>query len=329
MSVKNWLKCLLGIVVGTYLFFIVLHYLVNPARLFEHSITGKKFASSEEFTRQLFQHLKQDKYILSFGNSRTARISSEMLGDKVLNFSDLYSEAGDIYNLLVQTDPKQRRNIKFILYLVDIDALKEEKTGHQYLNYKQSKKIQERLRDVFLLNNYKIKLTLRDLFYNYIVHPEYYLVPDGSSVAYKDQTTYQNHAVLDFHKQAYDSSALEKFLKIDRFLKNNYIRVIYYAPTLMDLMFLKVDFVLEEEKFKKILQGGVDEICAPYYIPGISDLKEGNHYLGFSSASHLNGKYLKTVINDYVLQCDSQYLVNQHNVDDYFAHLREFQGGIR
>lgn len=324
MNSKQWLRYLLLLLVGIYFCFAALHYLVDPFGNYDYSITKYRFAITKAYSKKQFEMLRNNPFVLAFGNSRMARISEEMIGEKVLNFANLYSQPGDIYNFLKQLDQAQLDNIKYVLYLYDVDALKSEPHNNTLVNYHESDQL-DRMESLFLLNKYKIEMTLKDIFYNYIRHPQFYIDEYGSSIAYRISTTYQNHAVLDHHKQAYDEEALKTFLKINDFFMENKIKVIYYAPTLMDIMFAKVDLMLEKEKMKTVLNGGVQQVCAPYFVKGVSDLKEGNHYFGFSSASHLNGKYLQTVIEKQVLHCDESNIVDRNNIDLFFNRMLELQ----
>lgn len=326
MNIKKWNILFFTSILLLYCFSVLLHYAVNPYMLFDNSITDKKFYFTKAYSKKQFEALKHDKYTLVFGHSRIARISSDMLNEKVLNLENIYHKRQDsVYNFLIQLSPIQINNINNIYYILDVghqDHTNKEFIDYNTVDYKQN------ILDIFLINSAKIKAAINDIIYNYIKHPDYYVHKDGSNIPYLHKTTFQTSAVFDTKKQAYSKSGLSEIIKVNNFSLKNNIKTTYFTATLIDLMFKKMNLDIEKDKLKYLLDNGLLGFYGLLYIDGISNLKNGNNYLAFSDASHLNAKYLKKKLFDNIINSNKYFISNSGQLDIYIEQLRKIQTTI-
>ncbi|MCD6191090.1 MAG: hypothetical protein J7K14_06090, partial [Sulfurimonas sp.] len=108
--------------------FAIIYIVMNPKLENSIFIHNKPIEKSSFLTsKYLFEKLKENKkYIVVFGTSRSAKISSKLYGENIINFSEsVYGNPYDVMNLINQLSTKQIANISKILYLVDNHTFRE------------------------------------------------------------------------------------------------------------------------------------------------------------------------------------------------------------
>ena len=105
---------------------ITVNLIIDPYgefRLIEGDYNKLKLKAEKTTALQVASKLNYSKYALVFGSSRTMLLSSEIMGEPILNFStSIYNNPGDILALLNMLTKKQLANVTDIYFLVDING---------------------------------------------------------------------------------------------------------------------------------------------------------------------------------------------------------------
>ncbi len=105
---------------------ITVNLIIDPYgefRLIEGDYNKLKLKAEKTTALQVASELNDGKYALVFGSSRTMLLSSEIMGEPILNFStSIYNNPGDILALLKMLSKKQLANVTNIYFLVDING---------------------------------------------------------------------------------------------------------------------------------------------------------------------------------------------------------------
>ncbi len=105
---------------------ITVNLIIDPYgefRLIEGDYNKLKLKAEKTTALQVASKLNDGKYALVFGSSRTMLLSSEIMGEPILNFStSIYNNPGDILALLKMLSHKQLANVTNIYFLVDING---------------------------------------------------------------------------------------------------------------------------------------------------------------------------------------------------------------
>lgn len=105
---------------------VIVNFIIDPYgefRLIEGNYNKLKLKAEKTTALQVASKLNDGKYALVFGSSRTMLLSSEIMGEPILNFStSIYNNPGDILALLKMLTKKQLANITNIYFLVDING---------------------------------------------------------------------------------------------------------------------------------------------------------------------------------------------------------------
>ncbi|MBI9112679.1 hypothetical protein [Maridesulfovibrio ferrireducens] len=139
MSERKWtirtLSILTALVIGL---IVTVNFIIDPYgefRLIEGDYNKLKLKAEKTTALQVSSKLYDGKYALVFGSSRTMLLSSEIMGEPVLNFStSLYNNPGDILALLEMLNKKQLANITHIYFLVDINGFHYTSAAPEMLN---------------------------------------------------------------------------------------------------------------------------------------------------------------------------------------------------
>lgn len=322
MTNKKWIYTTLLLSTLLYLFMIILYIIVDAEIVFNQSITHKKFGYTEYYSKYQYEKLKHNKYSLIFGTSRSQKLSSKELNINLLNLHNIYGEPEGILNFLSQLDKNQIQNITHIYYLVSIDTMVDEPPT---INYK-SNSFFDKLYYVLPLSDLSIKYTLRDLKYNFAPKSIYYYISDDGSlfVHDKNQSSILNQRTVlpSSINKIIKTKSIDTLLKINEFCKKNNIAITYYTPTYSNKVIINTDTI--KFLWTQLLNGGVKNFYATYYIDGVSDLKLGNSYECFTDGTHLNYTYMNKVFKDTVLDEDKRMLIsNTQELDKYITTLNK------
>ena len=321
MNFKTWVKTLIIFTGLLYLFLYIFYVLINPMQEFENSLTKNKYFYNKNYSRKQFKKLKTSKNLLLFGTSKIHVISSKMLHRNVLNFHNLYGESGDILNFLMQLDNKQISNIDEILYGIDFPSIRT-RIDTELINYSDKLKLSG-------LDYKKLKTTFLDIKYNLQSEQIYMLNEDGSNKffhIYNGSTINKNLTSSFFPFFPYNIITLNEIIEINKFCLKNNIKITFFTPVENDIIIMGANFDKIKKVFSLLIDGGIREIMILYYINGISNYKNGDYYPAFRDAGHINKKYLKEVLNKYILNTDHQYSIsNQEELGDYVNRMKHIQ----
>ena len=320
MNAKKFAILFVSLLSSTFALLYLLYFLVNPEQIYEASITKKKFFYTKEFSRSQYKKLKSDKYHLIFGTSQSHAIGSKMMNENTLNFHNLYAEPGDIINLMNQLNGNQIANIKSIIYLIDLRS-GAKRVDKDLINYERDDKIFQKL------NYYRVTKTFRDIRRNITSKYKSYLVNDGS-VYYIDPEKHvrgipfygnRNSAKLEF-----DDSLIQGIKQINEFANKNKIPIKYITPVTNDKYFSTVDLNDLYIFYKRLIEAEVKNISLYYYIDGLSNLKNiKGSYIAFHEKDHLNQKYLKYWLNQYIMNKKDNFSVR--SIEDLNRIFKEYK----
>jgi hypothetical protein len=326
MTAKKWILVFCLIPGFLYGIFIIFYYFIDPDQIFDSSITKKKFFYTSEFeTTKLFNTLKKDKYSLVFGTSRSQQLYTDGTTIDILNFAALYGNSINVLEFLKQLNNNQIKNINKIYYLVDDHCLNGYALGDPYSIYKKQiyneDKTLAKLKYLIFINPDKIMHTFLDLKYNYI-SSSYYMNEFGSMVRKdtKEMALVPNTYKTSPTKQIYTKEGLDALIKIDKFCKNNGIKISYFTPTHFNLNNKLQDEIIMKQKWLYLLNNGLDGFYALWSIDGISNYIINDKYICFKdTSSHLNSFYNhKVFINNVVNKSKIFYISNEKELNNYF-----------
>lgn len=320
MNAKKYVILLVSVLSSTLTLLYLLYFFVNPEQIYATSITEKKFFYTKEFSRSQFKKLKYDKYHLIFGTSQSHAIGSKMMNENSLNFHNLYAEPGDIINFMTQLNHKQIRNIKSIIYLIDLRS-GARRIDKDLIDYENDDKIFQKL------NYYRVTKIFRDIRRNISSKYKSYLESDGS-VYYIDPAKHikgipyygtRNSAKLEF-----DDNLIKGIKLINEFSNKNKIPIKYITPVTNDKYFSTVDLSDLYIFYKRLIESGVENISLYYYINGLSNLKSiDGSYIAFHEKDHLNQQYVKYWLNQYIMNKKDNF--NIKSIEDLNRIFEEYK----
>jgi len=320
MNAKKYAILFVSLLSSTFALLYLLYYLVNPEQIYATSITAKKFFYTKEFSRSQYKKLKSDKYNIIFGTSQSHAIGSKMMNENTLNFHNLYAEPGDIINLMNQLNSNQIKNIKSIIYLIDLRS-GAKRVDKDLINYKSDDKIFQKL------NYYRVIKTFRDIRRNITSKYGAYLDNDGS-VYYMNPAKHIKgipyYGSRNSAKLEYDDNLIKGIKQINEFANKNKIPIKYITPVTNDKYFSTVNLKELYIFYKRLIESGVKNIALYYYIDGLSNLKniEGS-YIAFHEKDHLNQRYVKYWLNHYILNKKDDF--NIINIEDLNRIFEEYK----
>lgn len=324
MSVKKFTFTFFSLFIISYVLLYLVYYLVNPEQEFDNSITGKKFFNTKEYSRKQFDALKKDNSILIFGSSQIHKISTKMMGHKILNFHNLYGEPGDIINFLHHLDANQIKHIDKILYCVDLRA-GAMKMDEVLIDYSKKKV------NYPIMTMEKFSRTIQDLQKNN--SPLFgYLNIDGSIEHINQKKHIGKKLPSYFHTASlkYDENLIGSIFKINRFAQKYHKEILFFTPVVNEKYFKTIDFEELSRFYSVLLKGGIKHIGLFYYISGLSNIKNDKlEYISFIDPGHLNTYFVKQWLKQYILK-DNEYIIsNQVELDVYTRKIEAVQAAIK
>lgn len=321
MQQRTFVLKIIGYFSLLYLFIFSLYFFINPEQLFSYSLTEKKFFFTKEFSRKQFEKLKTDNYVLVFGTSRTAPISSDMMKKKTLNFYNLYGEPGDILNFLSQLDKQQISNISSIIYLVDLMAVGPiAKKDKQMINYHSF------VESFYPLTLERIRRTFLDVKYNYFAKKESFVNNDGSN-SYINPESYLQNIPLFMPKLPlyYNDDLINKIIKINNFCKKNNINIKYTTPVFNERLVVRVNFDELVNFYESLLNNGVNTLYMFYYIEEFSKSNINGEFIAYRESLHLNQASLKKLLHKYILKDNPYIISDKEELKKYIKNIKEIQ----
>ena len=322
MPYKKWVILLITTSIFVYGLLFLFYIIIDPDQIFNTHITKYKFGYTKYYSKHQYQKLKEKKYTLVFGTSRSQCLSSRALDINILNFHNIYGEPGDILNFLEQLDNQQIRHINHIYYLVSLTTMRDETSTLDYRKYD----IWDKLNEAFPLSNLSFKYLLRDIVNNIRKNTIYYYVDDdGSQFLYnKNKHTVLNERIMqekNWHLK--DTNSIDTLLKLDHFCKENNIKITYYTPTYSDKYIIRLDQI--EYLWKRLLDGGIEGFYGLYYIDKVSNNIQKNHYVYFSDSSHLNYTMMNNIFEKIVMDKNTTYFIkNKEELKEYLNKIKKY-----
>lgn len=320
MNYKKYAILLVSALSSTLAILYLLYFFVNPEQIYPTSITQKKFFYTKQFSRSQFEKLKYDKYNLIFGTSQSHTIGTKMMNENTLNFHNLYSEPGDIINFFNQLNDKQIRNIKSIIYLIDLRS-GATRIDQDLINYTNNDNIFQKL------NYYRVTKIFRDIRRNISSKYKSYLESDGS-VYYIDPAKHIKgipyYGTRNSAKLEYDDNLIKGIKLINEFANKNKIPIKYITPVTNDKYFSTVNISDLYIFYKRLIESGVENISLYYYINGLSNLKSiDGSYIAFHEKDHLNQKYVKYWLNQYIMNKKDDFHIR--SIEDLNRVFEEYK----
>lgn len=307
MKFKYWTKSTLKISILLFLILLIINYIVNPNMKFDNKSLKNNYFSTIEYAKKLKIKLSDDKYTLIFGTSRSALVSNDTLNSEVLNIGVIYGSPHSVYTFLSSLTKKEISNIKEIYYLVDLHTLNSNSKFVKNDDFMSDDSFIQSIKNLISINFqdlYRIYLKLKFTLFGseYIVHENGYSVKKDSDIM----------ALPKFNvstDQKYDDSALEKLKIINDFCIKNNLKITYYTATFIDEWLSKqVDPNIIIERWSKILDLGIKGFYGLWYIPEVSSINKEGKY-NFSDYSHMNYNTLKYVYENYILNENKKYYI--------------------
>ena len=318
----NFKKFTTKFILGFFVFYLVIYVayiLINPEQKFDYSITKFKFYYTKDYSRKQYEYLKKNKCVLIFGTSQIHMISTDMLGEKVLNFHNLYGEPDDIINFLYQLDSTQIKNISHVIYLIDLRAGATRK-DYNLINYSD-----------FIIPKLDINSLYRiygDISQNFIQPIRSYLNNDGS-IQYINSSEHIRIKHIPKYSRAllkFDQNLINKIVEINLFFKNNNININFITPVVNDQYIKSINFTTLSCFFSALINQGIDNIGIYYFIDGISNKKNiKGEYISFIEQEHLNPKYVKKWLFDYILKTNQYTISNIEELNEYIKWIKGVQ----
>jgi len=314
------------------LLIIFVNYIIDPKmenNYFRHSFNEKKFDFGFYSSFVMYDKLKNDKYVLVFGTSRTGRLGKDSIKDNVLNFStSLYGYPEKVYNFLSKLDEKQILNITKVFYLIDFHTFGKS-LGETNMVYG----------DFFLKNVYSmytfnqnkiwsaISTTQKNILgdtnkyiseFGYeIVDEELDFIPEKST---GDIRLYRT-VVLD--KVSYSDKQFEYLEKIDIFSKKHNIKVKYFTPVFNDIFFKAI---YERGFFDIYISKVLNKIDKLYSFLYMDNISNDNKY--FFDVGHYKMEVQNLMIKNMENE-NSEYVLNKLNKDDYLEKLKKINTNLK
>ncbi|GEM_PF-2490684 len=239
----------------------------------------KTFASNVLTADKYLHQLQEGPHILVFGTSRSRHLSSELVGEPVINLHAIYGNPHAVKGFLDRLNPQQIKNIRRVIYLLDGHTF----DGKKYFDETDYKSVLSSF--IYRVKNTKsyISNSISKIKYNYTSSYASWIDDTGATHNINDPvfTGYMPKFNEEQHSITQDNLILLK--EIDSFFKNYGIDVSYVRPPLPMAYLHKIDqsFILDPVRiFSNTLPDGIYDLT---YTPGVS---ENNKY--FWDETHLN-----------------------------------------
>ncbi|WP_031482580.1 ankyrin repeat domain-containing protein [Maridesulfovibrio frigidus] len=290
MTERNWtirtLSTLAVLVIGL---IVAVNFVVDPYgefRLIESDYNRLKLKAEKTTALHVASKLYEGKHALVFGSSRTMLLSSEIMGQPVLNFStSIYNNPGNVLALLKLLDKKQLANITHVYFLIDINSFHytkpaNEMTGKNALLLETIQNIgPEKITnawDCLLKNNGPHNNTISIKYID-----EFGSLHKKDSPYNDKQVIFSSHTVTKYY--------LESIANLVNFLENKNISTTYFL-----IPWLK-PFSPQQQRMLEPILRKITQICKKVYNYHLNTILTGNTSF-FSDPSHLSAKGLKKFI---------------------------------
>ena len=110
--------------------------------------------------------------------------------------------------------------------------------------------------------------------------------------------------------------------KINQFCIQKGIKITYITPTFPDEILYKTNLDLEKEMLLKLLDVGIKEFYALYWVDNVSNLKQKDYYLSFFDHGHMNYNAIDSVMNNIVGKNNIYRIKNSKDLNYYFNYVK-------
>ncbi len=312
MNSKKWVANFFVLIFISYPILWGFVYVVNPTYKYDNRIIKKNkigYSSNANFSRTLFTKLKEGGYTLVFGTSRSHLIDEGMLHQDTLNLHSIYGHPDSIYSFLNQLDKNQINNIGNIFYLVDTHTvnIKEVYIDYNLMDFDLSTSASVTRND--------IQMSFKSLFSNS------FITLNGSPAGIDKSRASKIYRTAKPPLQEYSTQGIEMIKKINQLCIQKGINITYITPTFPNEILNKMNLDLEREKWLKLLNGGIEEFYALYWVDNISNLKQNGYYSSFYDETHINYNALDGIMNDIVGKNNIHKINNSKDLDYYFNYI--------
>jgi hypothetical protein len=319
---KIWIAVFVTISLLIYGLLYVVYILVDPKMIFNTKFIKNHFSYTKYYSKHQYEKLKEERYSLVFGTSRSHKISTRQSGVKLLNFHNIYAEPNEILNFLQQLTDKQIKNIDNIYYHFYFGNLRGEYAMLDYKNYGFINKLNE----IFPISKSNINNIYETIKYNiYTDKIKGYIDYDGSAyVIDKTKSFYQDEIIINHinsKKSLYDVMVLNQIGKIYQFAKKNNIKLSIFTPIFTNMVNNKEYYKVTKELYTKLLTTYIDSFYCLYFIDGISNYEKEGYYQAFYDNSHLNYIYSNNIFNKYIINSDDYKIDNINQLNKYLSYL--------
>jgi len=313
LTFKIWAKTVVilffVLLVGTNFLVSVVIDPYDDLNLFKEDFNKKKFRFSYNTTPfKLFNKLKKNRYDLVFGTSRTGRFNSSMVRGYMLNFSALYANPADVYNVIVQLSEQQKKNIGTIYYLVDTHVFKDKTSLYEKLNL--NSKLDYYKQVFFGLDMKKIESAISCVKKNFSGSNQY--VDEYGASIFENDPVFNPATVIEHYRiPSFTKDSIDYLKKIDIFCKTNNIKIKYFTPV-YNIWYLRIaNMDLYKKQFKAFLSA-IDGIYDFHLVDDIS-----YDYKNFSDSDHFNTDTSRKVMLSLQNE-ENVTFVTKENIDGVF-----------
>jgi hypothetical protein len=297
---------LISIIIFSYLFInIIVNHFIDPYMEFKNDLFKYHYKHSAESAVLLSEKLKQSKYNLVFGTSRTHHISDNDLKYPTLNLHSIYGTPYAALDFIKSLDQNQLNNINNIYFeLSDItyDGLNK----YIYINYNNY--LYNYIAIIKKTNLNKIIDSFFTIKNNYHNNSSVYINNNGSLIFLKELPIYDKNipGMLDsrrviVNRQKYQNESFIKLKEFHLYVKNLGITIYYLmAPVHIDYYENSNKEIIKEMTTK------FHESVGCFHNLFITKISHENKY--FSDANHTNnlGKnyLLDNIQKNSYLKCE-------------------------
>lgn len=283
----------------------------HPAAL---SLVKRRFYHSLASTRTLFDKLGgPQKYALVFGTSRSHLVSSDILGENVLNFHALYGNPKSVADFLSQLDDKKIASISRIYYLLDNATFRDAKFSP---HFDCRSRLSPILYSLKTFSAEKILEAVKTVYRNRTGRYDYYLDADGYKVNVNERTFDPKAYTGQSEDASFAADSMAALGAVDRFARSRGIPIVYYTATFPDVFLRRMDF----EALAALHRGWAGQVGGFYelaYFEGVSD-----DYSNFLDESHLKTAPVKRVFHEILLPGDKSRFVTAATLPARLERLR-------
>jgi hypothetical protein len=284
---------------------------IDPYGIYDKNLFNLKysFATNVLCAKRLIEILHNERNILVFGTSRSARISPAILHEEVINLDCIYGNPSSVIDFLNRLDQQSIKNISKIYYCIDWNCFIDD-SKYDRVNYQDWKAIL--IYKIKHLNLSVIGFAQQKIFLNFNGEPNKYYHSKGYAVRHNDGNP--NFPIIPYNDVEMTSKDIVSVLsKIDKFAKTHSIEIVYFMPTLPAGFDRLWDFGMFSRQLRLYLDY-IDGIYDFTYVEGISN----NRQL-FADYSHLSTNGLKKL---FETQFNEKNYITSKNLD---AHLSEYK----